>query len=356
MLSYREMAKLLKCNVLSAFPDDLLIGDELKNGLHEPDIPNGLKGFSALLIQLFDVLIENSDAIAPPGADLEVFGWPEKIYADLHNPFAMLYSIGLCGKYDENLGCLQVDGKELNMTYKKSRGSKGNKNLQLLQDSGLTFSADLEAKSFSLNKAGIIQVHYPDNKSALIGLKAIADATALVKGAQIIAHFARCDYRLLALPKKYTFDIGEVTKFLPSEHKNFFIELHDFAISNNCKLETKPDAYIFNYTSKIKKTKVFSIHVQMNGSYVKINSKLIDKQPDLLNDAPKSIKEAVKKGHGCAKKSDPDACNPKCIGRNLKFSLDQVEYLKCGHLNFNLPISESDEREYVKKWLAKELE
>ena len=356
MLSFKEMAKCLQSNVLTDFPDDYEIAGELKVIFSENEIRLGIKALSKLIIQLFDAVIDKANIIAPPCDTLDVIGWPEKIYVNLRNPFTLLYCTGLYGKYDNNSKCLLIDGKELNKMYRKARGTKTDKFLNLLNDSGMTYTTEMESKKpFSLTKAGIVKVYYPDDDYTLIGLKVLSEAISKVKGGAIVEHFMRCDYRILCLPKKYIFDIREVTNFLHDEERDYFIELHELLLSNNCKMETKPDSFIFNYNSKKTKLKVVSIHIMTTGCFVKLSSKLINKEPNLLIDAPESIKEAIKAGHECSKKENPDACNPKCAGKIIVFSLDGVDYMKCWHLNFNLPTTGNIERSYIKEWIIKEL-
>jgi len=355
MISLQEMAAKLKTNVLCDFPDDYVITNEINNGFSDADIREGVKIFSSVLLNVFDIIIANADDATPPGEAAVNSRGHTNIYAGIRNPLLMLYCIGLYGTFGD-VNSLLVDGAEINKAYRKMRGDKPVEYLRLLQASGLSLSADITAKSFNLLKSGVIEARYPADKKALIGLKLMAEAVSRA-GNDIMYVFARCDYRVLSLPKNFGFDIREVTNFLPENDKNYFIILHDFLISNKCKCESKNvmNEYIFSYISKQKKAKVFSICVSMDESNVKLNSKLISEKPDLLANAPESIKNAVKNGYTCAKKNDPNACNPKCAGKTLNFNLDGVEYLKCWILNFNLPVNETAEREYILEWLKKEL-
>ena len=114
--------------------------------------------------------------------------------------------------------------------------------------------------------------------------------------------------------------------------------------------------YQFTYIPKKATANVCSINIAFDRSAVRINSRLIVEHPnELLAEAPKSIRDAVKNGFTCLKKADPDACNPKCNGKNLSFSLDGEEHLKCWIINFVLPVNKNNEREFVKKWLVREL-
>ena len=355
MINIQEMAAKLRANVLCDFPDGYAISDELKNEFSDADIREGIKSFSSFLTHLFDIIIGNADDSASPEESTVNSRGHTNIYAGIRNPLLMLYCIGLYGKFGDD-NSLFIDGGEVNKAYRKMRGDKPVEFLRLLQNAGLSFSADTTAKSFNLAKSGVIEICYPTDKKVLIGLKLMAKAVSRA-GNDIMYVFARCDYRVLSLPKNFGFDIREVTNFLPENDKNYFIILHDFLISNKCKCESKNvmNEYIFSYISKQKKAKVFSICVSMDESNVKLNSKLISEKPDLLANAPESIKNAVKNGYTCAKKSDPNACNPKCAGKTLNFNLDGVEYLKCWILNFNLPVNETAEREYILEWLKKEL-
>lgn len=357
MISYKKMAIHLKNNVVQNFTENYIIADELTKGFSDADIRGGVKSFSVFLFKFYDILIKHADDTVTPDEGSLNSREHTNIYADIKNSFTMLYCIGLCGTYDVNSGGLRIDGKNLNKTFRKNRCNKPIEYLCLLQDSGLIFSVDITIKSFNLNTSDIFEVFYPDDKLAPAGLKIMAEAAART-GGNIIYTFARCDYRILALPKKYNYEIRDITKFLTEDEKNFFIKIHDYLILKSCTYESKNimNEYIFSYTSKIKKAKVFSIVISMDNYYAKLKSKLIREQSDLLSDAPESIKDAVKNGWNCAKINDPHACNPNCIGKNLSFTLDGTEYLKCWILCFNLPVNTESEREYVRKWLEKELE
>ena len=62
MATYKETAANLRNSVITHFPGDYNIVDELKQGLTDADIRSGVKAFSDLLIHIFDVLTNNSDA------------------------------------------------------------------------------------------------------------------------------------------------------------------------------------------------------------------------------------------------------------------------------------------------------
>ena len=363
MTSQKEMASKLKRNVICDFPEQYEIADELRHGFSDIDLRIGIKNLSSLLLQIFDAVLSTASESVPSAEELTN---NINYYADVRNPLTLLYCMGLCGKLNEISGELLVDGSELNKAYKKLGGTKPIECMHLLQDSGVSFSSDISAKSFSLNKAGIIKIDYPDDSHTLKGLKIMAEAASRVcdNNSTILFIFARCDYHALSLPKKYSFSLNDVTNFLSAEYRSYFFELHEFLLANNCKYDAPMfkfqaknigNAYTFTYTSKARKAVVCSIYISMHNTSVKINSYKINEEPELLADAPQSIKDAVIKGHGCAKEHDQNACNPKCVGKNHVFKLDGTEYVKCRHLNFTLPITQDAEREYVKTWLNKEL-
>jgi len=361
MIGIKEMITKMKENVICDFPDDYIVSGNLIDGFTEADVRIGIKGFSSLLIQIYDVMLHDvNNPITEEEATANSLGLTN-IYADIGKPLSLLYAMGVCGKPGDSGGSLLIDGSELNALYKKMRGNKPLEYMRLLKDAGLVFSIDLSAKSLNLNKVGIIELHYPDNAIALIGLKVLAEAVAKICRdihlADIIHTFARCDYSALSMPKKYIYEIPVITKFLPKDYRDFFVELHGILLHNKCKCEAKinMNEYQFTYIPKKGTANICSINISFERSTIRIKSRLITEQPDLLADAPKSIYDAVKNGFTCLKKADPDACNPKCNGKNLSFSLDGEEHLKCWIINFILPVNENNEREFVKKWLEKEL-
>ena len=361
MISIKEMITKMKENVVCDFPDDYAVSDNLLHSFTEGDVRNGIKCFSSLLIQIYDALLHDTDnSITEEEATANSLGLTN-IYTGIKNSLLLLYSFGVCGKLSDNNGSLLIDGSMLSNLYKKMRGNKLLEYMRLLKDAGLVFSVDLSVKSLNLNKVGVIELHYPDNATALIGLKVLAEAVSKINRnvhlADVTHTFARCDYNALSLPKKYIYEMPIITKFLPDDYRDFFVKLHSMLLSNKCTCEAKinMNEYQFTYIPKKATANICSINISFERRAVRINSRLIANQPDLLTEAPQSIYDAVKNGFTCLKKSDPDACNPKCSGKNLSFSLDGEEHLKCWIINFVLPVNEDNEREFVRTWLEKEL-
>jgi len=361
---YKKLALFLKNNIVCDIPAQYDINPVLKNGIADADIVKGIKGFNSFLPLLFDDFIGNEENFTAIDESVKTSTAVEKTFPDLVFPVYMLYCIGLYGEFNNNNECIRIDGNELNSVFKKVHGKKPGIYLQILSDLGFEFSIpNLSEKSFNLNKAGLIEVRYPDAAHTLIGLKLMAEATSYIKEnnkAKITFNvlttiFMRCDYHALTLPERFIFDISDVAGDMEDECKTFLSSIHNLLISNKCTCEAKyiMNEFIFTYTSKPKKAVIFSVHKSMNGCYVKLNSKLINEDSGLLSNAPESIKDAVKNGYTCAKINDPNACNPKC--NNLKFILDGQEYQKCRCLNFNLPMGTNIERKYVEQWLNKEL-
>ena len=361
MISIKEMITKMKKNVICDFPDNYAVSDILLHGFTEGDAHIGIKGFSSLLIQVYDALLHDTDnSITEEEATANSLGLTN-IYTGIKNSLSLLYSFGVCGKLSDNNDSLLIDGSMLSNLYKKMRGNKPLEYMRLLKDAGLVFSVDLSVKSLNLNKVGVIELHYPDNVTALIGLKVLAEAVSKINRdvhlADVTHTFARCDYNALSLPKKYIYEMPIITKFLPDDYQDFFVKLHDMLLSKKCKCEAKinMNEYQFTYIPKKGTANICSINISFERSTVRINSRLITKPLDLLVEAPKSIYDAVKNGFTCLKKADPNACNPKCNGKNLSFSLDGEEHLKCWIINFVLPVNDNNEREFVRNWLEKEL-
>ena len=358
MISIKEMITKMKENVVCDFPDDYIVSDNLLHGFTEDDVRTGIKSFSFLLIRIFDAMLHDTYNPVTEEATVNSLGLTN-IYEDIRKPLSLIYAMGVCGNPDGS--SLLIDGGKLSDLYKKMRGNKPLEYMRLLKDAGLVFSIDLSAKALNLNKAGIIELHYPDNPTALIGLKVLAQAVSKINRdihlADITHTFARCDYHVLSLPKKYIYQMSVITKFLPGDYRDFFVNLHGFLLSNKCKCEAKinMNEYQFTYMPKKGTANICSINISLERCTVRINSRLITKDPDLLAEAPKSIHDAVKNGFTCLKKADLDTCNPKCDGKNLSFSLAGEEHLKCWIINFVLPVNKNNEREFVKKWLKKEL-
>ena len=357
MLNVKKMALKMKCNIVSDFPNDYDIADEFLHGFSKDDIRSGIKNLALLLSQLFDIIIEDTDNLDSEGTVNNI--GVTNIYAEIINPFKLLYCIGVYGEVNNNH--LGVDGSNLSKLYKKIGGDKPLEYMHLLKEAGLLFSIDLSVKSLNLNKTGIIEIQCPHEAKTLIGLKALAVAASRTNRAihfADVTNISRCEYRILNPAQKFIFGINDIG-YLSEHDKNYFICLHDFLLANKCKCELKVNmnAYQFNYKQKGKTANLFSIWISMDKNFVRINSMMITEHPDtLLADAPETIKDAVKNGFTCLKKDDPDACNHMCIGKNLQFSFDGTEHLKCWIINFVLPVDNDAEREFVINWLKKEIE
>jgi len=363
MKTIKEAAIFIK-NHICNIPDTFEINDSLRNGFENTEIIDGVKELRLILHLIADNVIRDAET----GGKLATTEKPANdfhlTFPELTSPFFMLFCIGLCGEFPSGSSeYMTIDGAKLFDAFKKSRGKNHNQYLLFLSELGFEFSADIAAKTFKLNKTDAIEVRYPDSPSALVGLKALTEATVQLsaqihkaqKAYAIQPIFMRCDYHALTLPKKFGFDIRDCAASLSDERRDFCIKTHDMMLENGCKCETayKMNDFIFTYTSKTAKKVVASLRFGFRGEYIKINSKRIDEDTAFLADAPPNISQAIKGGYNCAKGKDPNACNPKC--EYVRFYYDSVEYTKCRHLNFNLPFDTAEDREYVKTWLIHEL-
>jgi hypothetical protein len=71
---------------------------------------------------------------------------------------------------------------------------------------------------------------------------------------------------------------------------------------------------------------------------------------------PENMYNAVKdSGWGCAKKDNPEACNPRCKG-GFNFILDGEEYSKCRGGSFVAEVNLMQDADILKQWLINEIE
>ena len=363
MKTIKEAALFIKSHICNV-PDSFEIDDSIKNGFDNTEIIDGVKQLQSILQLIADNIIHEAEN----GSEMATTEKPANDFhltlPELTSPFFMLFCIGLCGEFPNGSSeYMTIDGTKLFDTFKKSRGKNHNRYLLFLSNLGFEFSVDITAKSFKLNKTDVLEVRYPDSPSVLIGLKILTEATVQVsaqihkaqKAYAIQPIFMRCDYHALTLPKKFGFDIRDCAASLSDERESFCIKIHEMLLENGCKYETayKMQDYVFTYTSKAAKRVVASIRIGFGGECIKINSKRIDEDASFLADAPANILQVIKDGHNCVKGEDPNACNPRC--EYIRFNLDGVEYTKCRHLNFILPIDTAEDREYVKTWLSHEI-
>jgi len=135
--------------------------------------------------------------------------------------------------------------------------------------------------------------------------------------------------------------VREAMEFLSSDEWIIANSLHEFATSLGLKIEMRRNlqkagrGYYIEYSTKKPKHKLFYIHTHeqyKTGEIilkVKANLFNIDEYRESVEKSPLIIKQSIKNTYHCTQ-----CKSTNCIGVNLHYTLDGVEYdpcIGCGH-------------------------
>lgn len=140
-----------------------------------------------------------------------------------------------------------------------------------------------------------------------------------------------------------------------NRYRSFVIDINDFLMQNNCKLEIKSAksgftaSYILNSNKRTLATFVF----RKTGIKLRIYPEHLNKYADFLNTLPDNMKKEIQKASVCKRLINPDDCNPRC-SMGYDFFIDGVHYQKCRYMAF-MPTLTDESNPYIKVFLEKEL-
>jgi len=135
--------------------------------------------------------------------------------------------------------------------------------------------------------------------------------------------------------------VREAMEFLSLDEQATANSLHEFAKSLGLKIEMRRNlqkagkGYYIEYSAKKPKRKLFYIHTHEQYKTGEITFKIkanlfsIDKYRDAVEESPLPIKQSIKSTYHCTQ-----CKSTNCIGANMKYTLDGVEYdpcYGCGH-------------------------
>lgn len=366
-----ELANHLKSIIPAEIPENYVINPILENIAGGENIRNGVLAYREFLYQFFDYIIADADLYDKPKkiADKTT----DTVNLSLEYPFLrdiamVLIHIGIHGELNKNGDSLILSGSQLHSALKGARVSKVLEYLQHLTNCGIYFSGiDLDGKKPDLSKVEILEISFPDNPIMLTGLKVMATAQLKTdkKGlkpktgsytAPVDTILLRCDYRALGEKKiKPIFIFEDAIRPFPVEMQEYLLKLHKRYIDSGCKYDTKDLCLRINfiYSHKSRGT-IGSINISpVSGCVIKINAENINDYTDIVEKFPSTIIEVIENGNNCAKKDNPDACNPKC--RGYEFSIKERQYFKCKHLNFYVPLINLTYSQIIENWIGKEL-
>lgn len=363
-----------KSVICGEVPETFELNHDFLYGLDQNDARNGLISFRRFLFSFFDYINENSEAFSPVIKTVQKKNGTEEKenFVLLRDLFQALLRIGMESRIgDENGFKLYIDGGNLSESFHEARMTRIKDCLIHLTKLGFDFGeiGDFTKKAYKLPTGKII-VSYHDDCNVLTGLKIMAEANKIVhpSGAsrptgQILL---RCDYsaiggkRVKSASRKVLnvhLNIDDCLGFLPDKDKKAILEISSMLTENGYKYEGKMInlGFCFAYTSKKNGNVLMTIWADMDGCKIKVNADNINSYINVVKTFPSHILHTIKEsGWDCAKKHDPNACNPKCKG-GFKYTFDGVDYDKCRGGSFCLGIKPQYDKDVVIKWLENEI-
>jgi hypothetical protein len=155
--------------------------------------------------------------------------------------------------------------------------------------------------------------------------------------------------------------IREAMEFLSPDEQTTANSLHEFAVSLGLKIEMRRNlqkagrGYYIEYSTKKPKRKLFYIHTHeqyKTGEIifkVKANLFSIDAYREVVEKSPLPIKQSIKSTYHCTQ-----CKSGNCIGANMKYTLDGVEYDPCYGCGHYFTALESSEWELLKGLISNE--
>jgi len=155
--------------------------------------------------------------------------------------------------------------------------------------------------------------------------------------------------------------IREAMEFLSPDEKATANDLHEFATSLGLKIDMRKNlqkagrGYYIEYSTKKPKRKLFYIHTHeqyKTGEItfkVKANLFSIDEYREVVEKSPLPIKESIKSTYHCTQ-----CKSGNCIGANMKYTIDGVEYDPCYGCGHYFTALDSSEWELLKGLISNE--
>ena len=136
-----------------------------------------------------------------------------------------------------------------------------------------------------------------------------------------------------------------------AENRAYMQELHDYMLSNGCKVtfEEKKTSLLGSY--KYAKKSAINVLQKKQGLVVRIYGENIGEYLDFLNTLPQEMVQAIE-GAGKCKRLADNTCNPKCIGYD--FTIGSEHFQKCRYNCFEFLVTE-ESGPYIRAFVENEI-
>ena len=138
------------------------------------------------------------------------------------------------------------------------------------------------------------------------------------------------------------------------QYQCFALSMHDFMISNDCRLKMAEakSGYVISYQYGKKKRVLLNFVFRKTGLHARIYGDHVGQYLDFLESLSETMKKTIEKAPPCKRFDDPPKCNSKCIG--YVFAIGDVQHRKCRYNCFLFPVTD-DSIPHIKTMIKKEL-
>ena len=300
---------------LTTIFDNIVVHKNYLDGLENEDFISGLNTLSQIFHSLYTGMISEPKIYAMKNQD-DVKGFVKN----------MNFLLLLAQRGTMNGDSIEIDRFAFALSLSKAKITKPERYFEVLESVGFV-STGLCKKT---ETGEDICVEFPDNKYALIALKAMADAIGMFSETNPTRgnnYFHLLDGRILENhPASAPKDTMEyiLTK-LKSDNRDVTAMFYEY-MKPLAKCNIKGDiGWYWTPTFTLKSTKkvIMSLKLTVESHDIKLNLMNIGQYTDLLEDLPPHmINEMTNGGWECG------ACNPKCKNAYV-FDLDGISYKKC---------------------------
>jgi len=339
-----------KALILPEIREDFVVAEKFRNGLTDAEINAGITAFRSFAYAYHDKM-----AAECKGRDAK----QNEIFIK-YIP-SLLFFIGYHGKL-ENKKELVVCGTDL-LTVPKRKNErkhdlgklsliKTSELFKFLSEMGFYFKELNYSEKVDLSKSGQFYVTYENDENLIVGLKLLANAAMNIKSdfINIEWDFIRCVYYTLAdeEPKKHKSELRDHIHLIPSDKKDWVLDLHNYLTEMNCKCDGKIKDFIrFTYTSRKTKEWVCNFEYKPTGFILGINTNFAKSLDGIASKLPASTLTALR--------ADACGCGGACKLGPFRISHDGEEFVNCRYVGFQFNLENAEERDILKKWIEAEL-
>ena len=139
------------------------------------------------------------------------------------------------------------------------------------------------------------------------------------------------------------------------QYVEFVTNLHDYLLTNGCKLkiETAKNGYVVSYSYAKTKRVFMNFVFRKSGLIARIYGDNVNKYIDFMQTLPAEMNKAIDKAPICKRLLDPTACNSRC-SMGYAFEIGGNTYLKCKYNCFMFGVNDEN-IPFIKTFIENEI-